>query len=488
MNHEYHYDTIIIGAGLAGLATAIRLRKRGENVLVVEKNSTPGGKLAAFEWDGFRFDKGPSLFTQPELIDELFELCGKNPKDHFSYRKVDESCRYFFKDERIDLHGSKELRRKNLSGKLSDQEIIALEDYLEEVSQSNDFIGDFFLSNPKPGFKDIFKRELLLRYPEFLKYKFRTTLNKYNKRRLPSEKLVKIFNRYGTYNGSNPFKMSGLYSMISHLENNHGTFFPEEGMRSIPESLYKLAKEQGVAFLFDTNIEAKKTDDGYEISTPEVTKSKNLICAIDHLTFYKDVLNDKASFEKYRTQERSSSGIVFYWAMDDEFQDLGLHNIFFSDNYEGEFSEIFNEQQIPVEPTVYVHISSVVNPKDAPNGKSNWFVMINIPADNHPSKEEITRTREKVIDILENRLNTEINSKILHEEFWTSKDLEQLTGSFGGALYGASSNSMTSALVRHDNYSKKYKDLYFVGGSVHPGGGIPLVLRSAKIVEQLIYG
>ncbi len=488
MKHQHHYDTIIIGAGLAGMATAIRLRKRGESVLVIEKNKTVGGKLDAFEWNGFRFDKGPSLFTQPELIDELFELCGKNPKEYFSYKKVDESCRYFFADDRLDLFGSKELRKKSLTGKLSEKEIETLENYLSEVSQSNDFIGDFFLSNPKPRFKDLFKRELLVRYPEFLKYKFRTTLNEYNKKRLQSDKLVKIFNRYGTYNGSNPFQMSGLYSMISHLENNHGTFFPSKGMRSIPESLYKLANEIGVEFMFDTNVKLKKYGEGYEINTPETASCSKVVCAIDHLTFYQDILNDKSCFDNYKKQERSSSGIVFYWAMDCQYEDLGLHNIFFSDDYEVEFSEIFKQKQIPSDPTVYVHVSSVVNPSDAPEGKSNWFVMINIPADNHPTTEMLNEVREKIITILEKRLKTEIKSNILHEERWTSKDLEQLTGSYGGALYGASSNSMTSALVRHDNYSKKYKDLYFVGGSVHPGGGIPLVLRSAKIVEQLIYG
>ena len=246
MNHQHHYDTIIIGAGLAGLATAIRLRKRGDSVLVIEKNKKVGGKLDAFEWNGFRFDKGPSLFTQPELIDELFELCGKDPKEHFTYKKVDESCRYFFEDERLDLFGSKELRKKSLTGKLSDKEIDTLENYLSEVSESNDFIGDFFLSNPKPGLKDVFKRELLVRYPEFLKFKFRTTLNKYNKKKLQSEKLMKIFNRYGTYNGSNPFQMSGLYSMISHLENNHGTFFPEKECAVYLKVYLSLQRKKGL--------------------------------------------------------------------------------------------------------------------------------------------------------------------------------------------------------------------------------------------------
>lgn len=486
MSSEKKYDIIIIGAGIAGLAAAIRLKKKENKVLVIEKGEKAGGKLDFFEWEGFRFDKGPSLFTEPQLVDELFTICGKNATDHFNYKKIDESCRYFFNDERLDLFGTKELRLKNLSGKLSDKEIERLENYIEDAAMSNALIGEFFLSNPKPGFTDLFKRELLIRYPEFLKFKFRTTLNKYNSRLLKSEKLIKIFNRYGTYNGSNPYKMSGLYSMISHLENNHGTFFPSKGMREIPNSMYDLAIEKGVDFVFNEEVTVSLSTKKFSLKGEQKYTCNKLICAIDHLTFYRDVLKDEEQFSRYKSQERSSSGVVFYWAMDDQFEELGLHNIFFSEDYRNEFKEIFDLNQIPNDPTIYIHISSVVNPSDAPSGKQNWFVMINTPAGLFPSEKQIGRLRETVFSSLEKRLKRNIKAKVLHEEIWTAKDLEQLTGAYLGALYGASSNKMTSALTRHGNKSDKYPNLYFCGGTVHPGGGIPLVLRSAKIVETLI--
>lgn len=487
MSSEKKYDIIIIGAGLAGLAASIRLRIRGKSVLVIEKNDKPGGKLDAFEWNGFRFDKGPSLFTQPEQIDELFSLAGKNAKEHFNYKKISESCRYFFENERLDLYGTKELRAKSLSHKLTQEELNDLEKYIEDAARSNEFIGEFFLSNPKPTWKDIFKKDLLMRYPEFLKLKFRTTLNNYNRKKLKSDKLIKIFNRYGTYNGSNPFEMSGLYSMISHLENSEGTYFPEKGMRQIPDQLFMLAQEVGVDFTFNEEVKAVPRNEGYQVVGQENYACDKLICAIDHVTFYNDVINDDAEFNKYKVQERSSSGVVFYWALDSEFDELGLHNIFFSSNYADEFRQIFKLKQIPSTPTVYVHVSSVVNPSDAPKGKQNWFVMINTPAGLFPTDDQLTELRNVVIEILEARLHKEIASNILHEKVWTAKDLEELTGAYTGALYGASSNKMTSALVRHGNTSAKYKDLYFCGGTVHPGGGIPLVLKSAKIVDRLIH-
>lgn len=487
MSNEHKYDIVIIGAGLAGLAASIRLRNRGKSVLVIEKNDKPGGKLDVFEWNGYRFDKGPSLFTQPEQVDELFELCGEKPSEHFSYKKVSESCRYFFDNDRLDLFGSKELRLKSLSGKLSDNEINRLETYIEDAAQSNAFIGDFFLSNPKPKWSDLFKRDLLVRYPEFLKLKFRTTLNNYNKKKLQSEKLIKIFNRYGTYNGSNPYKMSGLFSMISHLENNEGTYFPEEGMRSIPEKLFQLAQKIGVDFVFNEQVSAKVKLTGFELTGKDRYSCDQLVCAIDHLTFYKEVLNDDSEFDRYKVQERSSSGIVFYWAMDKTYEELGLHNIFFSEDYKSEFNQIFDSKEIPANPTIYVHVSSVVNPSDAPEGKQNWFVMINTPAGVYPDKAQLDVVRDSIFRSLEKRLNDEIRSNVLYEQVWTAKDLEQITGAYKGALYGASSNKMTSSLVRHDNSSNKYKNLFFCGGTVHPGGGIPLVLKSAKIVDSLIH-
>lgn len=486
MSDEKIYDIIIIGAGISGLAAAIRLKNDKNKILVIEKSNKAGGKLDFLEWKGFRFDKGPSLFTQPELIDELFELCGKKSANHFNYKKVDESCRYFFEDERLDLYGTKVQRYKSLSSKLSDEELKRLENYIEDAAKSNAYIGEFFLSNPKPGLADLFKKELLIRYPEFIKLKFRTTLNNYNTRLLKSTYLVKIFNRYGTYNGSNPYRMSGLYSMIAHLENNEGTFFPEKGMRDIPDKLYDLAIEKGVEFLFNESVTATPLDNKFTIKGSKEISCNKLISAVDHLTFYKDILQDTDLFNRYKIQERSSSGVVFYWAMDDQFEELGLHNIFFSEDYENEFKEIFDLKQIPQDPSIYIHISSVVNPSDAPEGKQNWFVMINTPAGLFPTSEQINSLRDTVINSLENRLNKDIRTKVLHEEIMTAKDLEQLTGAYSGALYGASSNKMTSALTRHGNRSDKYNNLYFCGGTVHPGGGIPLVLRSAKIVESLI--
>jgi phytoene dehydrogenase-like protein len=186
-------------------------------------------------------------------------------------------------------------------------------------------------------------------------------------------------------------------------------------------------------------------------------------------------------------QERSSSAVIFYWGIKKEFQSLDLHNIFFSDNYKKEFDSIFNKKEICNDPTVYINITSKDIPSDAPKNCENWFVMINSPNNENQDWENIINSvRKNVVKKINNILNTDIESFIEKERVYTPRDIESKTQSYLGSLYGASSNNKMAAFLRHPNFSNNILNLYFCGGSVHPGGGIPLCLLSAKIVSNLI--
>lgn len=486
MNLSTKYDSIVIGAGLAGIACGIRLRKKGHRVLIIEKNDRVGGKLDAFSSHGYRWDNGPSLFTQPELVDELFELWGKNPRNYYQYTRQNESCRYHFVNQPpLIFKGTRNQIVQSLYEEINHSDRIKLSGYIKQSEKDYQHIGHFFLNRPQATFTDIFSHEYLKRYPFFLKKRMRTTLNKYNQQ-FNDPRLVQIFNRFGTYNGSNPYQMSGLYSMISSLEMNSGSFFPDKGMRSIPEALYQLAKEVGVEFEFNATPKAEKIVNGYSCRTSQYREITNLVCAIDHLTFYRHVLNDQTSFLNYAKQERSTSGLVFYWGINTKISDLGLHNILFSDDYEGEFKDLFGKQKCSQNPTFYIHVSSTVCRDDAPENGQNLFVMINTPAQQNPSEEYRNRMKEFVIDRIKKTFQVDLIDSIVVEQFWDNQTIESRTGSFQGALYGASSNSLTAALHRHPNKVRKHRNLYFCGGTVHPGGGIPLVLTSAKIVAESI--
>ncbi len=482
-------EAVVIGAGIAGIAVALRLRAQGMQVVVLENKSTYGGKLNVLTHDGYRWDKGPSLFTLPKQVDELFELFGKNPTDLFGYERIEEPCRYYFSDGSDFLFvANPEIRNRALIEHFKHKNGQAAIDYIAESKATYEYIGDFFVDHPKYKLKNIFDRDLLKRYPTLISKKLTRSLNAYNSSKFDDPNLVQLFNRYATYNGSDPFQMSGLYSMIPHLEMNDGTYFPKKGMRSIVDSLYDLAIEQGVDFRFNVaDIAAKKVNNQFEITTSQgALETANLISAMDCVPFYRDVLKDKKLALKYEKQARSTSALIFYWAVELIIPELKLHNVFFGADYLKEFRAIFHDMGLVEDPTVYIHLSSIVNPADAPVNGQNWFVMVNVPAGMVIGEEQRNAIRNYIIKLVLNRLHVNIEPFLRYENYWDPVRIGADTGGFEGALYGAASNSKIAALTRHGNTSSKYKNLYFCGGTVHPGGGIPLVLKSSKIVASLI--
>jgi phytoene desaturase len=479
------YDVIIMGAGLAGIACAIRLRKKGKTVLVIEKNETFGGKLAELRWKDYRWDKGPSLFTEPNLIEELFELCGKSTTDYFQYEQQDKSCSYYFSDlQNLTLYNEHKKLDKELSKVVAKNDQNAYYQYIQSSKELYDLAGDFFISNPIPKANDLFKPSMLKRYPTLLKRQIRKSLHQHNAKVFEDDKLIQLFDRFGTYNGSNPYKMSGLYSMVSHLELDNGTYAPTKGMRSIVQSLYNLSLEIGVAYAFNETAIASSKEGGYLLEGVNQYVGESLVCAIDHTQFYAKVLKDPRLEKKYKKRERSTSGLVLYWAMNTTIPQMGLHNLFFGQDYQKESEALWNKKENCSDPSIYINISSKVNPTDAPQNGENWFVMVNTPA-GIPSTEGYRElVTQRTIERIKDNFGIDISDKIQHSDYWDSTGIEEETGSFEGAIYGASSNQLSSALKRHKNKSSNYKNLYFCGGTVHPGGGIPLVLRSSKIVAN----
>lgn len=489
MKKNYTYDTLIVGAGLAGLSAALRLNKKGKNVLVVEKNDTVGGKLTDFSESGFRWDNGPSLLTEPELLYELFKLYDRNPEDYIQIEKHDESCKYYFgNNSSVVLNSSMKVSKENIASTFSSQEADIFERYVNQSKKDYQSIGNLFLNDKKPSLFGFLRPKFIKHYPFLMSKKMFRSLDKHNKSQFETKELNLIFNRFGTYNGSNPYTMSGLYSMIPSLELTDGTYFPKDGMRSIIDALYRLAKEENITFSLNTTTEIEKIESGYSYrnSDNKTGKCENVVCAIDHISFYDQVFKDQALSNKYKKKERSTSGLVYYWGIDLKIDELGLHNILFSDDYKNEFDSIFERESNPKNPTIYIHVSSVINEEDAPINGQNLFVMVNTSANDTPDQSYRDRIKEYIIKRIHQEFKVDLSNNIIVEKYWDNASIESITGSYKGALYGASSNKLNSANTRHPNESKKYANLYFCGGTVHPGGGIPLVLRSAKIVENSI--
>jgi phytoene desaturase len=317
-----------------------------------------------------------------------------------------------------------------------------------------------------------------------------STLNKYNARQFDAPESVQLFNRFATYNGSNPYKAPGMLSLIPHLEQNQGTFYPAGGMISITNALYELAKKKGVLFHFDTPVTRIIHHEGKVRGV--VVNDENIPAGIvvsngDVYFTCKNLLRSDHRAKKLLRQERSSSAVIFYWGIKKNFDSLLLHNILFSADYKKEFAHIFTSKKITDDPTVYINITSKMEPSLAPSGCENWFVMVNAPANAGQNWEQVKHAlRKTVITKINRMLSTDIEPMIATEHTLDPLQIEAQTGSSQGALYGTSSNSRLSAFFRHPNDTATIRGLYFCGGSVHPGGGIPLCFKSARIVSELI--
>jgi phytoene desaturase len=278
--------------------------------------------------------------------------------------------------------------------------------------------------------------------------------------------------------------------MIPHLELYLGTYFPKKGMHSITMSLYQLAVKQGVRFNFNHKVERIIVKNNRTIGIHANQKdffADNIISNMDIFSTYKKLLPNESHPKRTLSQERSSSAVIFYWGVKKMFPELDLHNIFFSGNYSEEFANIFDHKTLFSDPTIYINITSKDNKSDAPSRCENWFVMINAPGDYGQDWEGlVTQARKNIIEKLNRLLGINLESLIEVEDVLTPPQIESRTSSYRGALYGAASNSKFAAFLRHPNFSNQLKNLYFVGGSVHPGGGIPLCLLSAKITSELI--
>ncbi len=477
----------IIGAGVAGMATAIRMAAGGHEVEVFEANGYPGGKLSMFEREGYRFDAGPSLFTMPGYVEELFRLADEDPARHFPYRALPVACHYFWDDGTL-LHAHTD--RAAFAAEV--EKILRVpadrvDAFLMKSEKKYNLAGRVFLE------KSLHKAATWLR-PNVLKaallmpfYDIFTSMHRVHERWFDHPKLVQLFDRFATYNGSDPYQAPGMLTIIPHFEHGIGTFYPEGGMHRITVCLHTLALRLGVRFHFNTPVQRilleKKTVKGLLAGGREHVFDR-VVSNMDVYYTYHKLLPDSPRPERILRQPKSTSALIFYWGIRREFPELGLHNIFFSENYREEFAKMAGGD-LSDDPTVYVNITSKYTPGDAPPGCENWFVMVNAPCDSGQDWPAlIARTRQSVLRKLGRRLGTDLAPFIACEEILEPKEIERKTTSHLGALYGYSSNNRMAAFLRHPNFSNKMKNLYFVGGSVHPGGGIPLCLLSAKIAAE----
>lgn len=483
---------IVIGAGIGGLASSILLANNGYRVTVIEKNGTVGGKMQQHEADGYRFDTGPSLLTMPFLLENLFKSSGENLSDYLKFSELDPLCRYFYPDKTIfDNYSDKEKSKKEIE-KFAPEDVKNYDRFLKISKKIYERTSDAFLFNPLYEFKDLKSVNIF----NLFRIDALSTVSQKVDHFFNSPYLRQFFKRFTTYNGSSPFKAPATLNVIPHVELNQGGYYVHGGMYKIAIALEKLALKKDVDFLFNTPVEQIKTEKD-RIKGVQLVNGDKLFCDIlfANTDATDTILNlmPESSFNEKRIKkqkeiEPSCSGFVVMLGCRKKWDQLKHHNVFFSSDYKKEFNDIFDLKKLPEDPTIYIANTSYSDPSHAPKNGSNLFILVNAPYihsyQNWPNLKQFYTTF--LIEELEKRGLMGLNESIETIDIITPLDFFEKYRSNRGSIYGTSSNSRFSAFLRPRNKEKSFKNLYMVGGSTHPGGGIPLVIQSAFNAIELL--
>jgi phytoene desaturase len=457
-----------------------------------EQRGQVGGKAGSLSEDGFRFDTGPSLLTMPHVFAQLFAEVGESLEDSLTFVPLAPICRYFFPDgTRLSAFSDVETFGREIEAATVDTRA-SLERYLAYGRRLYDLTADLFLWHSLHEASSYLRLPALRSIFGLWRIDAMRSMDAAHRAFFRDARMVQLFDRYATYNGSSPYRAPATLNIIPYVEYGMGGYAVEGGIYAIPAALEGLARRQGVQIHLGTRVERILVRNGRVAGIGAGGREQPydlVVSNADVLRTYAELLQEPEAplARRYLGLEPSSSGLVFFWGMKESYPELGVNNIFFSGDYPAEFRALFEEGRCPAEPTVYVNITSKVTPADAPAGGENWFVLVNAPCNSGQDwTAEAAAVRGRVLERLRRGLGRDVEAGIRVERVMSPADIERDTGSRLGSLYGISSNTRMAAFLRHRNRSLRPRGLYLCGGSVHPGGGMPLAVLSGKITADLM--
>lgn len=493
-------DIIVIGAGVGGLSAAIRLAAAGRRVLVLERNPAVGGKMAEWTEGGFRWDTGPSVVTMRPVLEELFAAAGRRLDSYLDLLPVEPLTRYFYPDgARLDI--SRYLSRTlEQIASFSPRDVEGYLSFLAYAARLNRLTSPVFTFGPPPSpasLANISPFDALRVGLASLQ-----NLDAAIRARVRSPRLRQLLGRFATYVGSSPYQASAALSVIAHVELNEGVWYPRGGVYAIARALEKLASGLGVEIRTNTEIMsiARSQDrrglyhaTGVVLKNGEHLAAETVIANLDVATVYEKLLPSAPRFQRRLAQlermQPSCSGFVLLLGVEGEHPELAHHNIFFSSDYRREFRQIFRQGIPPDDPTIYVAITSKTDAGHAPAGCENWFVLVNAPAAD--GRFDWAAHKEEYAELILRRLaerGLDVRGRLRVRNVAAPPDLETMNGARRGALYGVSFNDRLAPFKRPGNRCREVEGLYFVGGTTHPGGGVPMVMLSGKVAAEMILG
>jgi len=484
----------VIGGGLGSLSGAIHLARMGFKVQLFEQSSRLGGKANELVLGHYRFDTGPTLLTMDFVIDGIFHYAGFERSEFLDFIPVEPICRYFFPDGSImDASADRDKMIAAIKA-LAPEEADSYDRFMEYCGRIYELTADLFLFTPIHEIKKLIKRGDLSTLINLRRIDPFRTMHQGVSRFFSDSRLIQLFDRYATYTGSNPFQAPATLNIISYVEHGLGGYYIKGGIYRLVEALENVAEKLGVEINTSARVEkilwGSGKVEGLKVNGKVLT-ADYVLCGTDVVVAYNSLIEGlEPRRRKLNQLEPSLSGMVFLWGVSKTHPQLAQHNIFFSVDYEREFEQIFGELRPPDDPTIYISISSKTDPGHAPPNSENWFVLLNMPylTDADHGKDwdaEVERMRKIVLNKL-GIMGIDISRYIELERVYTPEDFFDIYDSNRGSIYGISSNSKTMAFKRHANRSRDIEGLYFAGGSVHPGGGIPLTILSGKMAAELI--
>jgi phytoene desaturase len=484
---------LVIGAGLGGIAAAARLAQKGFEVLVIEKNPMPGGRCGQLIQDGHRFDTGPTLLLIPDIYEETYTHLGECLEDHLDLRRIDPTYRFHFSDG-TELSISADLNKMQA-------EIEAIEPgsfskllrYLAEGERHysiavKDLVGRNFYTlfeyfSPK-NLSLLFKLKVLVNH-----YK---NIEKY----FQHPYLKAAFTFQNMYLGLSPFEAPATYSLLQYTELVDGVWFPVGGMYSIVKSLISIAKKHGVKFLYDSPVKEIEVENGTAkriiLQNGSRFNADVIVANADLPYVYESLLPDANLARKFEGKNYTCSAVMFYWGVDKTYPQLETHNLFVAGDYRRSFDLIFKDYSLPTAPNFYLHAPTRSDPSAAPPGQDTLMVLV--PAgrlDKSNGQQDWkamqSRARKAVFERLSKLGMADLKDHLKFEISYTPRNWLNMYNIQKGAAFGSiNHNFLQVGYLRPQNQHPRYSNLFFVGGSTHPGNGVPLVLKSAQLTTERI--
>ena len=482
---------LIIGSGFGGIASALRLKKIGFEVTLVERLDMLGGRARVFQKGGYRHDAGPTVITAPFLFEELFELYNKNLKDHLNFVPLDPWYRFYFHNGKtFDYRPSIDDTDKEIE-KFDARDVQGYRDLLE-TSKDIFKIGFEKLSDqPFSSFWEMAKQ-----VPSLVKLKSYLTVGQLVNSKLKNEFLRKAFSIHPLLVGGNPFTTTSIYALIHYLERKWGVFFCMGGTGKIVQELERLMIENDITVKKNTDITKIKVKSnratGVITSTGDEIDADVVICNADPPTVYKEMLDPqfskKALIKPEKFTQYSMGLYVLFFGSKKQYPSVAHHTIWMADRYKELLNDIFDKRILTKDFSLYLHRPTATDETFAPTGKDSFYVLCPVPnlkADIDWEKEG-PRLRDKIVNALSETIMPDLEKNI-EEDFWmTPQDFKNDYRSMHGAGFSIAPIFSQSAWFRYHNKDKKISNLYFSTAGSHPGAGIPGVLCSAKVVEKLI--